>query len=107
METNVVIKTSFEALHCWKDCPYSEVDFLKNLHRHKFYVVIKWQVSGDRELEFFVQKNQVNRYLQSEFQGKDLDQMSCEEIAKLLLKDFMADFVSVFEDNENGAEVIR
>ena len=31
--------------------------------------------------------------------------MSCEMIAKELLHEFSCDFVSVFEDNENGAEV--
>ena len=31
----IEIKTDFEAIHNWPECPFEDVDFLKHPHRHK------------------------------------------------------------------------
>lgn len=105
MKKYIVIKTSFEAIHCWPECPYESVSFLKNKHRHKFYVKMKWVIEIDRQKEFFVCKKEVDEYININYHQRDLGSLSCEEIALILLEGFDADFVSVSEDNENGAEV--
>ena len=105
MNRYIVVKTQFEALHCWPECPIEEVSFLKNLHRHIFYVVMKWKVwHTDRQKEFIVTKRAVDTAIQK--WDKDLGRASCEDIADRLHDTFLdCTFVSVFEDNENGVEV--
>ena len=101
--TFIAIKTNFEAIHCWPECPIEDVAFLKNPHRHIFYVEMKWETTGDRQIEFIRQKREVENYIDWHLRGKDLGSMSCEAIAEKLAKMFEADFVTVWEDNENGA----
>ena len=106
MRKFVVIKTDFPATHHWPECPIPEVSFLKWPHRHLFYVVMKFRVDhNDRDIEFIQQKNKVDHFILAEFSNLFLGKMSCEDIAEELMKRFKADFVSVFEDNENGAEI--
>lgn len=108
MKVFIVIKTSFEALHCWPECPYLEVSYLINRHRHVFYVEMKWLVFDvDREKEFILLKTRVNGWLRENWERKDLGSKSCEMLAVELMDRFDADYVSVFEDNENGAEVLK
>jgi len=103
----VVIQEQFSALHCWPSCPFEDVAYLKNSHRHLFKAVLKFKVSEniDREIEFIRLKNKIHRYFEERFENKNIGSMSCEQIATILLKEFDACFVSVFEDGENGAEV--
>lgn len=106
MRTFIVITTAFSAVHCWKDCPIEGLEFLKNPHRHVFHVVVKFKVThADRQIEFLDKKKIVNSYLSTNFDNRDLGQMSCEMIAQEIFENFQAAFVSVYEDNENGAEV--
>jgi len=113
LTTYIVVSTSFVGLHAWNDCDIEEVGFLRNLHRHIFHVTVKWKVKGDnRELEFFVCKERVDLFIHSRWPyvqeagyGRFLGGRSCEMIAKEIMEGVNADFVSVFEDNENGAEV--
>lgn len=105
-QTNIVIRTSFSALHCWPDCPIKEVSYLKQVHRHVFHVEMKWPVNhNDRDIEFIQMKNRVNKWLQLNYEGADLGATSCEMMCEELMGMFQASFVSVFEDNENGAEM--
>jgi len=105
MRKYIVIKTQFEAIHCWPDCDIPAVAFLSLPHRHIFYVVVKWTINdNNREKEFIMQKRGVELFLGT-WSRRDIGGMSCEDIAETLLKEFKADFVSVFEDNENGAEI--
>lgn len=106
MKIYIVIKTSFEAIHCWPDCPYESVSFLRNKHRHVFHVIMKWAVSHqDRDKEFIIVKRKVQEYINKHWSGQDLGKKSCEMMATELLTNFNAQFASVFEDDENGAEV--
>ena len=102
--TFVVVKTQFEALHAWPECPFEEVAFLRNPHRHLFFVEVKWETSEDRQLEFFMQKNLVEKFLADNYYQQDMGRKSCETIAEEIALHFGADYVSVFEDNENGSE---
>jgi len=105
MRKLIVIRTQFEAIHNWIDCDILEVDFLRFPHRHIFYVTIKFTVrNNNREIEFLTFKKQLDKYISRNF-GSNVGSMSCEDIAEKLLNKFDASFVSVFEDNENGAEV--
>ena len=106
MKINIIIKTQFEAIHCWKTCNIEDVAFLKNPHRHIFYVIIKWEVlHTNRDKEFISMKRKIEAFTQS--LGKDLGESSCEDIALLFFKQFpTANYISIFEDNENGAEII-
>ena len=115
MRTLAVVKIEFDGLHCWKDCPIPEVDFLGKEHRHKFYVTVKIGVDhDDRAVEFFMVKADLNRlihelYLKTSLGNHILGSRSCEMMAKEIHDGFAPHynvlFVSVYEDNENGAEV--
>jgi|TARA_Y100000034_G_scaffold16121_1_gene17318 hypothetical protein len=105
----VVIKTQFEALHNWEDAwQIKEVDFLKHPHRHIFHVTMKWEVGGlNREIEFILQKREVEDFITMTWKRGTLTNMSCEMMCAELMEKFNACYVSVFEDNENGAERIN
>lgn len=109
MRTNVVIKTSFEAIHYWPDCPFEEVSFLCRPHRHVFHVTMKWPVNhNNRDKEFILAKREVEDFVLGKWNREDVGKMSCEDFCEALLIQFpTAVYVSVFEDNENGAEVYR
>lgn len=104
MTRYIVIKTSFTATHHY---PEAE-NYLRFEHRHTFFVTMKWQVShNNREIEFIDQKEKVNEYIAENYANRFIGRMSCEDIAEELMDIFDACcYVSVFEDDENGAEII-
>lgn len=110
MKRRIFVRSSFEATHSWPTCPYPEVQFLKNEHRHRFLVEIKIDVeSPDRQYEFFMVKEQLDKTLK-EFENKFLSGVSCEEMCDVISKKLVLfypelSFVSVSEDGENGAEL--
>lgn len=113
MNTKIVVRLQIEGLHCWPAAKevFPEVGFLSDPHRHIFFIELKKQVyHDDRDIEFIMFKRDVQDYLYKKYYDNDkrcyyFSNMSCEMIAKELLREFSCDFVSVFEDNENGAEV--
>lgn len=101
----IFITTQFEAYHSWNEAP-EEVGFLKNLHRHIFKVKATWLVNHDnRDLEFFIQKRKVDKFIVEHFAEKQLVNMSCEQMASMIKQQFDAIEVEVSEDGENGAIV--
>lgn len=77
--TGIYVQTQFEGIHCYPEAPKG-VEFLKNPHRHIFYVSIEMEVThADRELEFILVKRDLDTYIErsSELGGK-----SCETIAR-------------------------
>jgi hypothetical protein len=122
MKKHIIIKTQFTALHQWSECDIEKVSFLKELHRHIFFVKIKFFVKeNNRELEFFECKNFIDTFINNKLLKPhinpnhsvcaSLGNMSCEDIAETILsflqnKKLPVCYVSVFEDNENGAEVL-
>ena len=108
MKKFVVIKTQFPAIHSWPACDIPSVSYLRHSHRHMFHVVMKFQVThNNREIEFISMNEKVSASLNLFYKGKDLGSKSCEMIAWELMEEFNASFVSVFEDDENGAEIIK
>lgn len=105
MNKSIVIRTQFGAFHCWPEAP-EEVSFLRNPHRHVFFIVVKWGVNhNDRDKEFLMLKKQVDNFIYNSFGKGNLGRMSCEDIADKIHDAFPdSSFVSVFEDNENGVE---
>jgi hypothetical protein len=98
----ILVSLQFEGIHRWKECPFKEVDFLKDYHRHIFYVEITKEVKhNDRDIEIIMLKREVLEFLGTT--PVHLGNQSCEDIAEKLLIKFEATAVKVTEDNENGA----
>lgn len=103
----IIVTTDFVGYHCYNDAP-DEVSFLKERHRHKFFVKLGIEVfNNDRELEFFI----VQKALKYEI-GDERDIESCETFAEEILNWTMKKygdnrniFVEVWEDNENGVRI--
>ena len=112
MKTYVTASLQVEGLHRWEGCDLKDVRFLRNVHRHIFYINCKKSVSHeDRDIEIILFKRELSDYLQTRYKKDgnccDFGSMSCEMIAKELLQEFNLDFCSVLEDGENGAEVTK
>ena len=113
MKTNVIAKIEIEGLHNWPAAQsvFPEVGYLANMHRHKWYITAKKQVNhDDRDVEFIMFKRDILEYMHRKYWREvirvhDFKSKSCEMIAKELVKEFELEYCSVFEDNENGAEV--
>lgn len=115
---SITVRTSFQGIHCWKDAP-EQVAFLRYPHRHVFHVAVMCHVThADRELEFFMVRQEVDSFLVDRFPPyhekmpdlRQLGQSSCETVADdirlYLLALYKRNFsVSVKEDDENSATV--
>ena len=113
MNTNVIVKLQVEGLHCWPNAKdvFPEVKFLSDPHRHIFYITCKKRVNhDDRDVEFIMFKRDINEYLHLKYYDNVdrcliFSSRSCEMIARELYEEFNLEYCSVFEDNENGAEI--
>ena len=113
MKTNVIVKLQVEGIHWWKDAKnvFPEVGFLSDAHRHIFHITCKKRVfHDDRDVEFIMFKRDIIEYLEHEYfnfesRTHEFGAKSCEMLAKEILEEFDCVYVSVFEDDENGAEV--
>lgn len=110
----ITIKTKFEGIHCYPEAP-DEVAFLRNPHRHEFYVEAIIEVfSDDRDLEFIIVKRSIDNFIKEEIlkEGPDLGRASCEMLADKILSFLKRSYkyrkitVAVLEDNENGSLVV-
>ena len=111
MKKYVIIRTQVEAIHSWPECPYEDVSFLRSPHRHIFHIEIKISVGhNDREVEFIRAKRKIEEQLRGYGKLKDIGSTSCEDMAEEIYSWFGTTYpiisISVFEDNENGAEII-
>jgi len=105
--SHVFVTLSYEATHCWPECPIEEVSFLKNPHRHLFLIKCMKLVShNDRQIEIIMLKRAVGNYLHLKYDG-DLGRMSCEDLASELIDVFELASCQVLEDGENGAFVME
>lgn len=108
MRAFIKVRWQFEGFHTYKDAP-PEVEFLKFAHRHLFKCSAKIEVfHEDRELEFFI----VQRILKSKFNDGNMDNQSCESIAKSIVIFLSQTYgsnrkisVEVSEDGENSSVV--
>lgn len=105
MNIYVVVSLQHEATHSWPECPFEDVAFLRNEHRHIFHIKVVRQVKHtDRDIEIIRLKRQIKKYLYVK-KGKSLGRSSCEDLAIELLREFGLVSCEVLEDGENGAIV--
>lgn len=111
MKTYVIVNLQVEGMHRWEACPFKEVEYLRNFHRHMFHIKAVKDVShDDRDVEIIMLKREISSYLEAKYYYPALDLchfggMSCEMIAKDLVKQFNLEYCEVLEDGENGAAV--
>jgi len=99
------ITTSFEGFHKYPNAP-KEVEFLKNKHRHIFYIKVWIEVfHNDRDIEFILFK----RFVDTIIKDSNFDFESCEMISDDLYTLINEKYpnreiwIEVSEDKENGS----
>lgn len=115
----ILVKARFEivGIHRWPDAPDSKV-FLCDPHRHKFYFEVAARaLHDDREIEAIELGESCRRFVARAFEIRtsslgeyqlDFGTMSCEQLARMLLAwNPRLTAVSVMEDDEQGASLIR
>ena len=109
--TEVYCTLQIEGTHSWPGCPFEEVAYLRNRHRHVFHIKAYTKVNhDDRDVEFIMLKHRIEEYFYDNYYSK-VDKlhvfgaMSCEMIACELMNEFGLSRCEVSEDNENGAIV--
>lgn len=111
MRMSVIVKFRFEGIHSWPKCPYTDVKFLRDPHRHIFHVTAMKAVRhNDREVEIIRLKREMEKYVRSLGKynpdyGLLLGSLSCEMIAQKFVEAFELESCTVLEDGENGAVV--
>lgn len=111
LSTRIIVRFQVEGLHCWTNCDIDEVMYLKNLHRHQFFVIATKSVyHNDRDIEFIKLAHQMKKFLHKRYFSKEYQcllfgSQSCEMLATELLKQFKLDTCEVNEDGEGGAVV--
>lgn len=109
MKKKIFVTTEFVGLHHWPEAP-KEVEFLRNIHRHRFKVRAEIEsFHNDRELEFFMVQSFINSVIEKSVKRMK-KRRSCEDMAELILKKLQEKYgdhreysVEVNEDGENGA----
>ena len=103
----ILVTMNIEGVHHWPGAKdVEEVDYLQYPHRHTFKFDVVFDVShGDRDLEFIKTKHRISRYLYNKFWNPswrlcDFGPSSCEMLAQIVLDEFNAKQVTVWEDNE-------
>jgi hypothetical protein len=113
-KTYIIVKLQVDGMHNFPKAAelFPEVAFLADRHRHIFHFEIKKEVfHDDRDVEFVCFKRNVlnyllNKYSDSHMRTLEFGSKSCEMLAREILESFDCKSVSVFEDGENGAEII-
>lgn len=102
----ISVSFQIEGIHCYPAAP-AAVSFLRSEHRHMFFIVVKLEVlHDDRDVEFILLK----RELTTKFTPDNFSYKSCEMLAREIADYVKNNYsgrsikVSVYEDNENGAE---
>ena len=106
--TVVYCTVLFEGIHCWPSCPFEEVKYLRDPHRHIFHIKAHKQVfHDDRDVEFIMLKHKVETYLKEKYPDRRMGATSCEMLGRDLMNHFDLIQVDVSEDGENGAVVYK
>ena len=111
MSMEVFCTLQVEGTHNWPGCPHDEVAYLRDLHRHVFYIkAFKRVYHSDRDTEFIMLKHEISEYFRRTYLDLDthlckFGAKSCEMIAIELIKEFNLTRCEVSEDNENGSIV--
>ena len=109
IKEEVFCTLQIDGTHSWPDCPFDEVAFLCDNHRHMFHIKAFKQVyHDDRDVEFIMLKRQIQEYVNGKYfipgyATHVFGAMSCEMIARELIEKFELSRCEINEDNENGA----
>ena len=104
VDSVVYCTLQFEATHNWPECPFDEVAYLRNEHRHLFHIkAFKRVYHDDRDTEFIMLKHTIEKYLNETYAEHKFGRKSCEMLARELAEKFDLCQIDVSEDNENGA----
>lgn len=111
-QTYIGIKLQIEGMHSFPGASSifgNEVEFLEVRHRHNFGIIAKAKVNHDeRDREFILVQREVRAYIERIYgRPAEFKAMSCEAIARDIMETFDFDYVSVDEDGENFAEIIK
>lgn len=113
LRKSVIVKLSIDGTHNFPKATelFPEVDFLASRHRHMFYFTVSCKVThSDRDKEFIMLKRDVIDYINRKYfsiqtRTCEFGARSCEMLAEEILLEFNAEWVEVWEDEENGARV--
>lgn len=111
--TEVYCTVQIEGLHNWPGCPFDEVAYLRDLHRHIFFIkAYKIVKHDDRDVEFIMLKHEIQKHFFENYydwhsKTHRFGAMSCEMIGQKLMETFDLSRVDVSEDNENGAIITK
>lgn len=111
LSTVVFCSLQFQGIHNWPGCPFEEVAYLRDPHRHIFHIKAYKEVfHNDRDVEFIMMKHAIERYLDTRFEKTTgnaaiMGAFSCEMLAEELIAKFDLCQCEVNEDGENGAIV--
>lgn len=118
LEQWIKIKSDFIGHHRFANASQMSpaISFLENTHRHKFLIEFQIQVfHDDREIEFFILKNQIDSFLTGLAQTMTAEKNSrnsCEQIGKMIINYVKKLYpsrrkmiVEVSEDGESSAIV--
>lgn len=107
--SEVFCTLQIEGIHNWPGCPFDEVAYLRDPHRHMFHIKAYKAVNhDDRDTEFIMLKRKIQLHFRHNYYETRLKcclfgAMSCEMIARELIDAFGLTRCEVSEDNENGA----
>lgn len=108
VSTEVWCTVLFEAIHNWPGCPFDEVAYLRNPHRHIFHIKAYHAVNhDDRDVEFIMMKHRIEEYLIATYPDRKFGAKSCEMLGRELIEKFNLTRCEVSEDGENGAIITR
>ena len=114
MKTYVIVRLQIDGEHNFPAAKelFPEVAFLASDHRHMFHIEAKVEVfHDDRDKEFIMLKRDIQDYFKQRYYNPEkrthvFGAMSCEAIARDIMNQFQCKSVQVWEDLENGAEII-
>ena len=111
LKTEVYCTLQISGTHSWPGCPFEEVEYLRDNHRHVFHIKAYVEVGhSDRDVDFIMLKHEIQEYLNTMYFNEVaklhiLEAKSCEMLAEELIGRFGLSRCEVSEDNENGAIV--
>lgn len=109
--TKVIVRLNVEGIHRWEKCPIEEVSYLRNYHRHNFFIIAKsYVLHNDRHVEFVELGHRIKSYLCKKYFSEYYQCLlfgdnSCEMLANELVEVFNLVSCEVNEDGEGGALV--
>lgn len=106
LKSVVYCTLEFQGIHNWPGCPFEEVAYLRDPHRHMFQIKAYKRVEhNDRDVEFIMLKNAITKRIAELYPDSQMGATSCEMLAERLTHEFDLCQCEVNEDGENGAIV--